>query len=157
MLAFCSRAVVSKNRSSRYLSHQRGLPSLPVPPLQQTCQRYMAALEPIVEAHELSRTRRLVEEFQEAGGVGERLQRGLERRARGADNWVSCRLSWTSLLSWRLQVHSNMDLRLKKRLLQDMCPLTGCWLVLKHLFSDVILFNTVMAKSQRIFNVTLGL
>lgn len=74
--------------AGRYLTHQRGLPSLPVPPLQQTCERYIAALEPIVEDEELSRTRRLVQEFQEAGGVGERLQRSLERRASATENWV---------------------------------------------------------------------
>uniref|UniRef100_A0A3P9NPA4 Choline/carnitine acyltransferase domain-containing protein n=1 Tax=Poecilia reticulata TaxID=8081 RepID=A0A3P9NPA4_POERE len=74
--------------AGRYLSHQRGLPSLPVPPLQQTCERYLTALEPIVEAEELSRTRQLVQQFQEADGVGQRLQRGLERRARDTENWV---------------------------------------------------------------------
>lgn len=75
--------------TGRYLTHQKGLPGLPVPPLQQTCERYITALEPIVEAEELQRTKELVAEFQKAGGVGERLQRGLEKRARNAVNWVS--------------------------------------------------------------------
>uniref|UniRef100_A0A671UNZ2 Carnitine O-acetyltransferase n=1 Tax=Sparus aurata TaxID=8175 RepID=A0A671UNZ2_SPAAU len=72
----------------RSLVHQEGLPKLPVPPLKQTCERYLAALEPIVSDEELKHTRELVEEFLK-GGVGERLQKGLERRARKTDNWLS--------------------------------------------------------------------
>uniref|UniRef100_A0A3Q3L328 Carnitine O-acetyltransferase-like n=1 Tax=Mastacembelus armatus TaxID=205130 RepID=A0A3Q3L328_9TELE len=72
----------------RSLVHQEGLPKLPVPPLKQTCEHYLAALEPIVSKEELEHTRQLVEEFFK-GGVGERLQKSLERRARKTDNWLS--------------------------------------------------------------------
>lgn len=75
--------------SGRYLTHQKGLPSLPVPPLQQTCEHYISALEPIIEAEELKHTKELVDEFQKAGGVGEGLQRSLEKRACNSENWVS--------------------------------------------------------------------
>ena len=72
---------------------QEGLPSLPVPPLKQTCERYLAMLEPIVSEEELEHTRQLVAEFLQ-GGVGERLQKSLERRARKTENWVcvGCRV-----------------------------------------------------------------
>lgn len=73
--------------TERSLVHQEGLPKLPIPSLKQTCERYLAALEPVVSEEELQYTRKLVEEFLK-GGVGERLQKGLERRARKTDNWV---------------------------------------------------------------------
>ncbi|XP_030636835.1 carnitine O-acetyltransferase [Chanos chanos] len=75
--------------SDRPLVHQEGLPKLPVPPLKQTCERYLAALDPLVSEEELSHTRELIAEFLRSGGVGERLQKGLERRARKTENWLS--------------------------------------------------------------------
>lgn len=75
--------------AGRYLAHQKGLPCLPVPPLQQTCDRYLTVLEPIVEVDKLRHTQELVAEFQKPGGVGESLQKSLERRASKTENWVS--------------------------------------------------------------------
>ena len=83
------RPVSATKLAGRYLAHQEGLPRLPVPALQQTCDRYLAVLEPIVEKEKLKRTRELVTDFQKAGGVGERLQKSLEKRAHGTENWVS--------------------------------------------------------------------
>uniref|UniRef100_A0AAX7US18 Carnitine O-acetyltransferase n=1 Tax=Astatotilapia calliptera TaxID=8154 RepID=A0AAX7US18_ASTCA len=73
---------------ARPLTHQEGLPKLPVPPLNQTCERYLAALEPLISDEEMDHTRKVVQEFLK-GGVGERLQKGLERRARKTDNWLT--------------------------------------------------------------------
>lgn len=75
--------------SERTLVHQDGLPALPVPPLKQTCESYLTMLEPLVSQEELDYTRRLVDEFMRQGGVGERLQKTLERRASKTDNWLS--------------------------------------------------------------------
>ncbi|KAK6470920.1 carnitine O-acetyltransferase-like [Huso huso] len=119
MLAFVTRAMgkqtvlkgaglvkpVSVTRiPGRYLVHQEGLPKLPVPPLRQTMGRYLAALQPIISQEELEHTRKLVEEFQSPGGVGERLQKGLERKARKTENWLSDWWLQTAYLEYRLPV-----------------------------------------------------
>lgn len=75
--------------TSRYLKHQKGLPHVPVPHLRETCESYLSFLDPIVEEDELKRTKQLVEEFMKGGGVGEKLQKILERKACNTDNWVS--------------------------------------------------------------------
>uniref|UniRef100_A0A672LQ18 Carnitine O-acetyltransferase-like n=1 Tax=Sinocyclocheilus grahami TaxID=75366 RepID=A0A672LQ18_SINGR len=90
--------------AGRYLAHQEGLPKLPVPPLQQTCEHYLAALTPIVDPEELNHTRKLLEEFQKPGGVGERLQKGLEQRAKKMENWLSDWWLQTAYLDYRMPV-----------------------------------------------------
>ncbi|XP_033845368.1 carnitine O-acetyltransferase [Periophthalmus magnuspinnatus] len=107
--------------SGRYLTHQRSLPTLPVPPLQQTCERYLAALEPIVNAEELQRTKVLVDEFQKPGGEGERLQRALEKRAENTENWLSDWWVQVAYLDYRLPVvvHSSPGLVLPKMNFSD--------------------------------------
>ncbi|GAA6227194.1 carnitine O-acetyltransferase-like isoform X1 [Lates japonicus] len=107
--------------AGRYLAHQQGLPRLPVPSLQQTCERYITALEPIVEVDELKHTKELVQEFQKAGGVGERLQRGLEKRAQNTENWLSEWWVQVAYLEYRMPVvvHSSPGLVLPRMNFSD--------------------------------------
>ncbi|KAG9477706.1 hypothetical protein GDO78_012951, partial [Eleutherodactylus coqui] len=96
MLAFIARSMARPARlvkpvslvklPGRYLAHQEGLPALPVPALQQTLDKYLLALKPLVPEEEWTHTSKLVDDFR-TSGVGERLQKGLERRAKKTENW----------------------------------------------------------------------
>jgi len=59
-----------------------------VPPLAQTLQRYLRALEPLLPPDELEHTHRIVQKFGCSGGLGEKLQRELIKRAKHSHNWV---------------------------------------------------------------------
>nr|XP_054365430.1 carnitine O-acetyltransferase isoform X3 [Mirounga angustirostris] len=134
MLAFAVRTVVKPlgflrpsslmNVSSRFKAHQDSLPRLPVPALRQSLDRYLKALQPIVSEEEWAQTKQLVEEFQTAGGVGERLQKGLERRARKTENWLSEWWLKTAYLQYRqpLVIYSSPGVALPK---QDFVDLQG--------------------------------
>ncbi|RMX56747.1 hypothetical protein pdam_00021211, partial [Pocillopora damicornis] len=65
---------------------QNKLPSLPVPPLEQTCKKYLASVKPHLTSEEYLQTQFLVNEF--ASGVGKELQSKLETRASNMRNWL---------------------------------------------------------------------
>lgn len=48
---------------------QKSLPRLPIPKLEKTCERYLQALEPLVSAEELEKTRALVNDFKNKEGA----------------------------------------------------------------------------------------
>lgn len=65
--------------------------SLPVPPLPDTLERYLSAVEPLLSADEFTRTRQVVEEY--ATGLGPQAQDALMRFAADEDeagrSWLS--------------------------------------------------------------------
>lgn len=70
------------------LKYQSLLPKLPVPPLQQSLQKYLKAVRPLVNDEEFEITSKAVEEFGKENGIGEELQEMLEKRAKLEKNWV---------------------------------------------------------------------
>ena len=72
-------AVTASDREERYIQYskvptlhfQPSLPRLPIPKLQETCQRYLAALHPLVTPEQHQHTKTIVEEFGREGGEGE--------------------------------------------------------------------------------------
>jgi carnitine O-octanoyltransferase len=72
---------------ARTFQYDDTLPSLPVPPLHHTLNRYLDSVKPFVTEDELAATAFLVSEFE--NGVGKELQAKLMERAKHKRNWVS--------------------------------------------------------------------
>ncbi|XP_044848332.1 carnitine O-acetyltransferase isoform X2 [Mauremys mutica] len=136
------KPVALKKLTGRYLAHQEGLPCLPVPPLQQTLDRYLLALQPIISEEEWTHTKGLVDEFRKPGGVGERLQKSLERRARKTENWLSDWWLKTAYLEYRLPVvvHSSPGVVLPK---QDFVDQQGQLRFAAKLIEGILDFKTM--------------
>lgn len=49
---------------------QKSLPRLPVPKLEDSCRRYLKALEPVLTADDWQKTSKIVAKFQEGEGKG---------------------------------------------------------------------------------------
>ncbi|XP_067398111.1 carnitine O-acetyltransferase [Emydura macquarii macquarii] len=153
MLAFIARSMAKPygllkpvavgKLTGRYLAHQEGLPRLPVPPLQQTLDHYLLALQPIISEEEWNHTKGLVDEFRKPGGVGERLQKGLQRRARKTENWLSDWWLKTAYLEYRLPVvvHSSPGVVLPK---QDFLDQQGQLRFAAKLIEGVLDFKTMI-------------
>lgn len=77
---------------------QSSLPSLPVPPLKQTLERYLHSVRPLTSKEEFQNTTEAVEEFGKDGGRGEELQRKLLERAAKMENWVNLCMCCTAVL-----------------------------------------------------------
>jgi len=91
LAGFTQRNIVSyhpQGPKGDMLKHQSSLSRLPVPPLQQSLQKYLKAMRPLVNNDEYQKTLLAVKEFGKPNGVGEKLQRKLEERAKSHDNWV---------------------------------------------------------------------
>ena len=73
---------------AKTFAHQSRLPKLPIPPLEDTCKRYLRALEALQTPHEHEETRKAVQEFLEDPELGPRIQRKLIEWAKNKDRCV---------------------------------------------------------------------
>lgn len=73
-------------------ARQGELPGLPIPPLEDTCRRYLAALEGLQDPKEHEQTKRAVEDFLRGEGPRwqERLKAYAEDKARSAHSLEAC-------------------------------------------------------------------
>ena len=65
---------------------QGSLGPLPVPSLEETCERYIDSLRPLLSDADLAHSEAVVADF--CNGLGKRLQAGLEARAESERNWL---------------------------------------------------------------------
>lgn len=63
------------------------LPKLPVPKLEDSCRRYVRALEGLQDEEEHERTKAVVEDFLRSG-EGAKWQKRLEEYAEGVDSYI---------------------------------------------------------------------
>ncbi|KAF8577064.1 acyltransferase ChoActase/COT/CPT [Ramaria rubella] len=71
---------------SHTFSGQSKLPKLPIPPLAETCSRYLRALEGLQDSHEHESTKKAVESF--LRGEGPRIQERLEEYAKDKASYI---------------------------------------------------------------------
>lgn len=77
------------DKPSRTWAHQSQLPSLPIPPLEDTCRRYLTALKPLQDEKDHENTKRVVQAF--LHGDGPRVQESLIEYAKNKPRCVCCR------------------------------------------------------------------
>jgi carnitine O-acetyltransferase len=72
------------------LRFQESLPKLPVPTLEETAERYLKSVEPIITPKEFENTKAVVQGFIKPGGIGQALQKNLVARREDPNvkNWM---------------------------------------------------------------------
>ncbi|KAM3959049.1 carnitine O-Acetyl-Transferase isoform 2-T2 [Aphomia sociella] len=79
---------LSSNYSSAKAVNVQNLPSLPVPKLSDTLNKYLKSVRPHLKDEEFAVTTNLIKSFGAEGGVGQKLQALLENRAKEHLNWL---------------------------------------------------------------------
>ncbi|XP_012576548.1 PREDICTED: peroxisomal carnitine O-octanoyltransferase isoform X2 [Condylura cristata] len=95
---------LAKSTEERTFQYQDSLPSLPVPPLEESLKKYLEAVKPFANEEEYKKTAEIVQTFQ--NGIGEILHQKLLERAKGKRNWLE---------EWWLNV-AYLDVRLPSQL-----------------------------------------
>lgn len=70
-------------------TNPQNLPRLPVPKLNDTLRKFLVTAEPHLSPEKFENTKNVVNEFGRNGGIGEKLQKLLEKRAETTENWLS--------------------------------------------------------------------
>lgn len=70
-------------------TNPQNLPKLPVPKLNDTLSKFLITAQPHLTPEKFENTKNVVKEFGQSGGIGEKLQKLLEKRAETKENWLS--------------------------------------------------------------------
>ncbi|XP_054420077.1 peroxisomal carnitine O-octanoyltransferase isoform X2 [Pteronotus mesoamericanus] len=77
---------LAKLTEERTFQYQDSLPSLPVPPLEESLKKYLESVKPFATKEEYKKTEEIVQKFQ--NGIGKKLHQKLLERAKGKRNWL---------------------------------------------------------------------
>lgn len=95
---------LAKSTEERTFQYQDSLPSLPVPSLEESLNKYLASVKPFANEEEYKKTEEIVQKFKH--GIGEKLHQKLLERAKGKRNWLE---------EWWLNV-AYLDVRIPSQL-----------------------------------------
>ncbi|NWR28898.1 OCTC octanoyltransferase, partial [Tachuris rubrigastra] len=99
---------VLESAEERTFQYQDSLPSLPVPPLDESLSKYLDAVKPFLNKEEYQRTEDVVKKFE--NGLGKELHQKLLERAKMRRNWLEDWWLNVAYLDLRIstQIHCNM-------------------------------------------------
>ncbi|NXA67778.1 OCTC octanoyltransferase, partial [Mohoua ochrocephala] len=99
---------VLESSEERTFQYQDSLPSLPVPPLDESLSKYLDAVKPFLNEEEYQRTEDIVKNFE--NGIGKELHQKLLERAKMRRNWLEDWWLNVAYLDLRIstQIHCNM-------------------------------------------------
>ncbi|XP_074756319.1 peroxisomal carnitine O-octanoyltransferase isoform X2 [Athene noctua] len=99
---------VLESSEERTFQYQDSLPSLPVPPLDESLSKYLDAVKPFLNQEEYQRTEDIVKKFE--NGIGKELHQKLLERAKTRRNWLEDWWLNVAYLDLRIstQIHCNM-------------------------------------------------
>ncbi|XP_069121980.1 carnitine O-acetyltransferase-like [Argopecten irradians] len=83
----CTPTTMTRPPPGKMFSRQALLPRLPVPALDQTLDKYLKSVRPLLTDEEFNNTKQIVQEFSK--NPGPKLQTLLEQRASQEENWLS--------------------------------------------------------------------
>lgn len=95
------------------------LPHFPLPRLEDTLQKYLKSVQPLLSADKFKKTSAIVEDFQR--GIGAQLHDLLQFKAERSENWLADWWLTVAYLSYRAPVviHSNPGLYLPTRFFEN--------------------------------------
>lgn len=101
---------ISRNQTSA--TNPDNLPHFPVPKLNDTLQKFLRSVQPLLSAQSYKTTENLIKEFVKSNGLGEKLQQLLQKRADTHENWLAEWWLVAAYLTWRspVVVYSNPGL-----------------------------------------------
>lgn len=101
------------------ITNPENLPHLPLPKLEDTADKYLRTVQPLLSEEKFEKTRRIVEDF--VTGKGLHLHNLLQKKAEKNENWLSDWWLKYAYLSYRspVVIHSNPGLYLPTKFFEN--------------------------------------